>query len=293
MIDTAEWLSDVANEFDLPLEMSATGGSTRFSQWQVVSDVVAALAGARGDRIIAISGSQGSGKSTLAGIVCDTLQSRARNAVVCSLDDFYLTHEARQALGREVHPLLQTRGVPGTHDWQWLERVLQSVQGHGGPLQLPRFDKGLDDRVSSIEATPELLILEGWCVGVTPQPEQALVLACNRLEADEDSRGVWRSWVNSQIAQHYLSLWTHVDLWVHLRVPGFDQVIKWRAQQESQIAAEQRMDSIEIARFIQHYERLTRWMWQQPAMGPGLLIELDEEHNVVGFKVANSSQIQA
>ncbi len=281
----------VADEFGRSLEVSAPGRRSSFPAWQSVSSVVAALAHARGDKVIGISGSQGSGKSTLAEIVCADLEVRACAPVVCSLDDFYLSHEARERLARDVHPLLLTRGVPGTHDWQWLESVLKTVQGHGGSVQLPRFDKGLDDRVGSVEVTPGLLILEGWCVGVTPQPEQALAVACNRLEAEDDEQGIWRNWVNAQIAQHYLDLWAHVDLWIHLRVPSFDQVLKWRSQQELQIPVEHRMDSAAIERFIQHYERLTRWMWQQPAMGPGLIIDLDEEHNVTGLKVKNCSQI--
>jgi D-glycerate 3-kinase len=291
LIDVAEIADIVADEFGLSLEISAPDRRANFPAWQSVSGVVAALAHARGDKVIGISGSQGSGKSTLAEIVCADLEARACKPVVCSLDDFYLTHEARERLARDVHPLLLTRGVPGTHDWQWLENVLQTVQDHGGSVQLPRFDKGLDDRIGSVEATPGMLILEGWCVGVTPQPEQALATACNRLEAEDDEQGIWRNWVNAQITQHYLNLWAHVDLWIHLRVPSFDQVLKWRSLQELQIPAEHRMDSAAIERFIQHYERLTRWMWQQPAMGPGLIIDLDEQHDVSGLKVKNGSQI--
>ena len=33
-----------------------------------------------------------------------------------SLDDLYLPKAERLRLARDVHPLLATRGVPGTHD---------------------------------------------------------------------------------------------------------------------------------------------------------------------------------
>jgi len=39
---------------------------------------------------------------------------------VLSLDDFYLGHAARLQLARDIHPLLATRGVPGTHDIAFL-----------------------------------------------------------------------------------------------------------------------------------------------------------------------------
>ena len=31
-------------------------------------------------------------------------------------DDFYLTQAQRQDLAQQIHPLLKSRGVPGTHD---------------------------------------------------------------------------------------------------------------------------------------------------------------------------------
>ena len=40
---------------------------------------------------------------------------------VLSLDDFYLGRRDRAALARDVHPLLATRGVPGTHDLALLD----------------------------------------------------------------------------------------------------------------------------------------------------------------------------
>ena len=63
-------------------------------------------------KIIGVSGSQGSGKSTFAGVLVEQLQMRGFAAAAVSLDDFYLTHADRQALGATVHPLLCTRGVP-------------------------------------------------------------------------------------------------------------------------------------------------------------------------------------
>ena len=67
--------------------------------------------------IIGINGSQGSGKSTLADYLCTMLNERYQlRCVSLSLDDFYLTKLERQQLASQVHPLLETRGVPGTHD---------------------------------------------------------------------------------------------------------------------------------------------------------------------------------
>src|SRR5688500_15694753 len=67
-------------------------------------------------RIHAIAGLQGSGKSTLAAQVAALACERGLRVAVLSVDDFYLGRRERLALARRVHPLLATRGPPGTHD---------------------------------------------------------------------------------------------------------------------------------------------------------------------------------
>lgn len=62
-----------------------------------------------------LSALQGTGKSTLAAQLAQAAQREGLRSAVLSLDDFYLTRAARQALARQVHPLLVTRGPPGTH----------------------------------------------------------------------------------------------------------------------------------------------------------------------------------
>ncbi|PTT58794.1 kinase, partial [Stenotrophomonas sp. HMWF022] len=74
--------------------------------------------------VLAISGLQGSGKSTLAAQVAARAQTRGLNAATLSIDDVYLTRAQRQRLARQVHPLLITRGPPGTHDLPLAHAVL-------------------------------------------------------------------------------------------------------------------------------------------------------------------------
>ncbi|PID64738.1 MAG: kinase, partial [Gammaproteobacteria bacterium] len=65
---------------------------------------------------IGINGSQGSGKTTLADYLVMRLRQAGQHVCALSIDDFYLTKKQRQTLAQTVHPLLATRGVPGTHD---------------------------------------------------------------------------------------------------------------------------------------------------------------------------------
>ncbi len=275
-----------AAELELQQSLQLPEAAPGFADWQHASALVAAVAQVSDARIVAVSGSQGSGKSSLAQCLQDTLCNAGKRAAAVSLDDFYLTRQERQQLAQHVHPLLQTRGVPGTHDWQWLQEVVEAV--HKGParLTLPQFDKGIDDRAGSCQVEADLLILEGWCLGIHAQSAAALEHPCNTLERSEDKDGVWRRWVNEQIHAHYENLWTSVDLWVHLRVPGFAQVQAWRAQQELQLPVDQRMSESQISRFIAHYERLTQALWQQTPATPGFVLQLDENHQVTEVTTA-------
>src|SRR5512139_1667980 len=85
------------------------------------------LAAATRPMCVAITGAQGGGKTTLARVLTEELTRSGLSAVACSLDDFYLTHAQREALAQSVHPLLVTRGVPGTHDVELCLRTLDGV----------------------------------------------------------------------------------------------------------------------------------------------------------------------
>lgn len=266
---------------------SGSHNAVDLSEWRALANrVLDALGNADQQslpKIIGVSGSQGSGKSTFAGVVVEQLQMRGFAAAAVSLDDFYLTHADRQALGATVHPLLCTRGVPGTHDTDWLRRVMAAMRQPGGEaatVRLPVFDKGADDRSGQRERAAQVLVLEGWCLGVHAQPEDMLQEPINTLERDEDPQGIWRSWVNDQIRMHYEPLWPHIDYWVQLQPPGFEQVVMWRGQQEQQIEPTLRMDALALRRFIDHYERLTRWQWESPPLRPGLCVRLAKDHSV-------------
>ncbi|NQV87755.1 MAG: hypothetical protein HQ492_11835, partial [Woeseiaceae bacterium] len=118
--------------------------------------------------IVGASGAQGSGKTTFATLVGSQLALKNKKTLVLSLDDFYLLKSKRRDLASRIHPLLQTRGVPGTHDIALLEDVKNSFR-LGAEQAIPAFDKALDDRRDDILVDMsqfEILILEGWCWGV-------------------------------------------------------------------------------------------------------------------------------
>lgn len=221
--------------------------------------------------LVGINGCQGSGKSTLAAFLEMALPDLGDLRVaVLSIDDFYLTRAERGERASTWHPLFATRGVPGTHDTLLLARTLDELCAGGGAVKVPRFDKASDDRLpteawSHFDGAIDVVILEGWCVGIPPQPESQLHRAVNALEATEDERGDWRGRVNQALADQYQSLFGRMDVWVMLAAPDFDCVFRWRREQEAKLrdrhqgGAAGLMSDVEIARFIQFYQRLTEW----------------------------------
>ena len=286
--DTARQLSQM---LALDVEHSAiTAGHERqnFVDWHGLAHLLGQVMAQPKCRIIGVSGSQGSGKSTLSRILAEQASEvTGQSCVSLSLDDYYLSQVQRAGLAQRVHPLLQTRGVPGTHDVQWLRATLNQV-GQQTSITYPRFDKAADNPAAPVEGVIDKLVLEGWCLGVSPQPETELAAAINVLEQQEDPAGTWRRWVNQQIEDHYLALWAQVDFWVHLRMPSFAQVLEWRSLAERQLAPQRQMSTTQLQRFVAHYERLTRWLWDSPWPTPGVLVELDTDHNVMAVQVGQA-----
>lgn len=236
---------------------------------------------------IGIAGAQGSGKSTLVRDLTASLAAEGLKVAALSLDDLYLTKAERLALAREVHPLFATRGVPGTHDVALGLSTIAALR-NGEPARLPRFDKGRDDRAPERDwpaapAGTQVLLLEGWCLGATPQPAAELALPVNGLEAAEDAEGTWRRHANAALAGDYQALWRQVDRLLFLAAPDWAVVAEWREQQEAELRrhAPGPMAPAEVARFIQHYERLTRWMLAELPARADLTLRLDQQRRVI------------
>ncbi|HVM99647.1 MAG TPA: kinase [Caulobacteraceae bacterium] len=237
--------------------------------------------------VVGITGSQGSGKSSAAGALAILLREAGLTAAVLSIDDLYLTREERAALAARVHPLLATRGVPGTHDVA-LGLALIERLGASGETAVPRFDKGRDDRRPPAEwdrlAGPvDVILFEGWCVGARPQRPAALVRPVNRLERDEDSRGLWRRYANDQLAGPYRALFGRIGLQVLLRAPSFEAVLDWRREQEAKLRERtgRGQTDAELARFVQFYERLTRHIAAEMPARADVVVQLGAEREVV------------
>jgi D-glycerate 3-kinase len=247
--------------------------------------------------LVGVSGCQGSGKTTLASLLVLLLRELlGLKGVNLSIDDFYLTHAERQDLARTVHPLLATRGVPGTHDVHLALDTIAALR-QPGVVAIPRFNKAVDDRAPQgewprVQAPVDVIVLEGWCLSIGPQTHAQLEQAINSLEEQEDSEGAWRRYVNERIAGEYTRLYDMVDYLVMLKAPDFTKVFEWRQNQEDKLAAksagqspEQRtriMNREQLRRFIQHYERITRHGLDTLPLKADVVFQLTGEQTIAG-----------
>ncbi len=240
--------------------------------------------------VLAISGLQGSGKSTLAAQVVARAQARGLRAASLSIDDVYLTRNDRQRLARQVHPLLITRGPPGTHDLPLAHAVLDAVAARQ-PVNLPRFDKLADERLPDVRwprfEALDLLVFEGWFLGTPAEtgPDADLETPLNALERDADGDGRWRRWCNAALADAYPALWQRCDRLWFLQPPDFSVVPRWRWQQEQAMQAAEPgrsgMSRPQLDRFVQYYERVSRQALRTlPALADHI-VALDAQRRII------------
>lgn len=258
----------------------------------LVDNIVAAYK-SQGTICIGITGCQGSGKSTLADYCELVLQMRfGLTSTVLSLDDLYLTKSAREQLGKDIHPLLSTRGVPGTHDTELGKTIIGALKNGESDIALPQFDKLSDDRSDNVKMcrkAPDVIIFEGWCLGAEAQDEQSLSTPINDLESTHDADSTWRRYANQQLFLDYKGLFDTIDYSVMLKAPSFDQVFKWRLEQEQKLVAANSADQIksstgmseeQVRFFIAHYQRITEHVLETLPERVNYLLELDAERQV-------------
>lgn len=246
---------------------------------------------------IGINGAQGSGKTTLSlalnKLITETYGLRCQTL---SIDDFYLSRSEREILAKHIHPLLQTRGVPGTHNCDTAIHVIQQLK-QGKSCLVPQFDKATDNPLPVNEwqtsvSQADFILLEGWCVGIPPQDESELDTPVNKLEQTEDSKGEWRHHVQQQLAGPYQALFAELDFLVFLQAPGFQCVYQWRLEQEEKLAKRTQhqaqsaiMNETQIERFIAHYQRLTEHALTRLPSIANIIIPLDQHHRMTGCQI--------
>ena len=248
--------------------------------------------------IIGLAGGQGSGKTTISSILTLILQRYFKlNIFKVSIDDFYKTRKDRKLLSKKKHPLLMTRGVPGTHDIDLMLNFFKKIKNKKFKnLQVPKFDKAIDDRCIKklwykINSKPDVVIFEGWCVGAKAQTSIQLKKPINSLEKLYDQDAKWRSYVNNQLKTKYKTLFKQLDGLLYLKAKNFNLLREWRLKQERKLWLQTKnkknlkiMSSNDIINFMQTYQRITQQMFRDALKSSSMIMNLNSNHQIQTIK---------
>ena len=241
---------------------------------------------------LGLSGGQGSGKTTVTGILKIILKKFFKREIqVSSIDDFYKTLEDRNPMSYKIHTLFKTRGVPGTHDINLLKKFFYNLKKINlKKFKSPKFDKSIDDRFkkrywNNIKKKPEIVILEGWCIGAKPQSNTLIKKTINILEKHEDKNFIWRQYVNERLKREYKNLFAKIDHFIFIKIPNFKMVFKWRLLQEKKLRKKSHsnkkiMNYKEIKRFIMFYQRITLQMIKDLSKSASVVMFMKKNHEI-------------
>ena len=246
-------------------------------------------------KIIGLTGGQGTGKSTISNILKIILkESFNLETVIFSIDDFYKTRKERKILAKKISPLFLTRGVPGTHDTKMLFNCIKNLKKNRfKKIIIPKFDKSKDERCPkskwlAVNKKPNIVIFEGWCIGVASQKKKDLVIPINKLEKQKDKKRIWRQTVNKELQNNYQKIFNLINKLIFLKVPSFKYVYKWRLLQEKKLRAKfkgnKTMSNEQVKNFIMYYERLTKNMLKILPKKADTVISIDENHRLKSIK---------
>ncbi len=247
---------------------------------------------------VGLAGGQGTGKTTISSIVAIILRKYfKKNVFKISIDDFYKTRRERKNLSKKIHPMLMTRGVPGTHDVQiMLDFFKKAKSKNFKKMKLPSFNKALDERHSiknwyKINLKPDVIIFEGWCVGARPETNKTLKKPINFLEKANDEKLIWRKYVNQQLKTKYKKLYSQLNCMIYLKAKNFSLLQKWRLKQEHKLwlktkkkSSHKIMSKGDVINFMQTYQRITQNMLKYAPKYSSIILNLNRNHQIKSVK---------
>ena len=243
---------------------------------------------------VGLAGGQGTGKTTTSSLIKIILSKYFKlNVFRISIDDFYKTRKERISLSKRVHPMLLTRGVPGTHDINMMLNFFKKSKSKKFKrLKLPTFNKAVDDRFSKkhwydLKKKPDVIIFEGWCVGAKSEKNDTLKKTINSMEKTKDQKQIWRKYVNDQLKTKYRKLYSQLNCLIYLKAKDFSLLQKWRLKQERKLWIKSKkssntkiMSKQDVLSFMQTYQRVTQNMFRYMPKYASIIINLNSNHQI-------------
>ena len=186
-------------------------------------------------KIIGLSAPPGTGKTTLGKWLEEISVSLNFKIAVISIDDFYLPSDEMK-LAIKDNPWNVSRGFPGSHSVKLMHQKLLNWKING-ELNVPVYDKslrnGLGDRSHWRFDNPDLLILEGWFVGIEPSSIDVMDPSINTADLSSNECS-YRLKIQKNLYE-YLDIWNLIDKLWHLKPLSFEYMNMWKTYQEKEM----------------------------------------------------------
>lgn len=233
---------------------------------------------------IMVAGSQGSGKSSLSKLIKLYLEKfYYKSVVIISMDDFYLSKRQRMQLSKNIHPLFLTRGAPGTHDLDLLNKKILQIFDKKFPVYLPIFDKVTDTRKRTYRKVlkGDVIIFEGWCAGAQPVNQSYLQKNFNNLEKYKDKNFIWRNSYNKYLNE-YQKIFSQFNYFIYFQFNQWGHVLDWKYKQELELRDKKKDLALKkyLKEFIQYYEKVSKWMHLKVPKYCNILIKLNAHQKI-------------
>ena len=207
--------------------------------WGIILPILSDIYNLRNSRkkriVIGLSALPGTGKTTLGSLLEKLSLKMDIKASVVSLDDFYLPF-SEMKLAIKDNPWNVSRGLPGSHSIYLIEESILEWK-KTGRFNYPVFDKslrnGLGDRSCWKIDFPEILILEGWFLGVNQI--SSLRISKEKVKPPLNRKEIeYRSIIQKNL-NNYVEIWQLIEKIWQIRPKNFSYMDNWKSNQENEM----------------------------------------------------------
>jgi len=236
-----EWINFWNKEGEILSYVSEYYGDNYRDDWlwgvilPILFDIYTLKKSATKRRVIGLSALPGTGKTTL-GLLIEKLSLKMDiKTSVVSMDDFYLPF-SEMNIAIKDNPWNVSRGFPGSHSIYLIEKRILEWKSTGR-FNYPVFDKslrnGLGDRSSWQTDFPEIIILEGWFLGINQISSQRI--SNENVKPSLHSREIeYRSKIQKNL-NDYLKIWNLIEKIWQIKPKDFSYMDKWKSNQENEM----------------------------------------------------------
>ncbi len=236
-----EWIKFWEKEKEILSYVSEYYGENFRNDWlwgvvlPILSDINNLKKSTNTRKVLGLSALPGTGKTTL-GLLLERLALKMDIKIsVVSMDDFYLPF-SEMNLAIKDNPWNVSRGFPGSHSTYLIEEKILEWK-NTGKFHHPVFDKslrkGLGDRSSWEIDFPEIIILEGWFLGVNQSSSQSI--SKEKIKPALYSQEIkYRSKIQNNL-NDYLKIWQLIERIWQIKPKEFSYMEHWKSDQENKM----------------------------------------------------------